>query len=49
MAFSELALIASQAGFQLIGNPGKAYFPRDWRDPEFKAGRSPRVVILAPK
>jgi tRNA G46 methylase TrmB len=49
MAFRELALIASQAGFQLIGNPGKAYFPRDWRDPEFKAGRRPQVVVLAPK
>jgi tRNA G46 methylase TrmB len=49
MVFGELALIASQAGFQLIGNPGKAYFPRDWRDPEFKAGRRPQVIVLAPK
>jgi len=48
-AFRELVVVASQVGFQLIGNSGKTYFPKNWRDPEFKSGRNPHVVILAPK
>jgi len=47
--FRELVIVASQVGFQLIGNSGKTYFPNGWRDPEFKAGRNPQIVVLAPK
>jgi tRNA G46 methylase TrmB len=48
-AFRELVVVASQIGFQLIGNSGKTYFPAGWRDPEFKVGRNPHIVVLAPK
>ena len=49
LAFRELVLVAGQAGFQLVGNPGKTYFPKGWRDPEFKPGSMPQIVVLAPK
>ena len=48
-AFRELVVIAAQAGFQLASSPGKAYFPKDWRDPEFKAGSKPQTMVLVPK
>ena len=48
-AFRELVIVASQASFQLIGNSGKTYFPKNWRDQEFKIGRNPQIVVLAPK
>jgi hypothetical protein len=48
-AFRELVVVASHVGFQLIGNSGKTYFPADWRDPEFKVGRNPHIVVLAHK
>ncbi|HEX2557638.1 MAG TPA: HD domain-containing protein [Nitrososphaera sp.] len=47
--FRELVVVASQVGFQLIGNSGKTYFPAGWHDPEFKVGRNPHIVVLAPK
>jgi hypothetical protein len=48
-AFRELVVIASQVGFQVVGNSGKTYFPTGWRDPEFKDSRSPHAVVLSPK
>jgi len=47
--FRDLVDIASQAGFQLTLNSGKRYFPKDWRDPEFKLGKNSCAVVLAPK
>ncbi len=47
--FTELVLTAGEAGFQPISNVGKAYFPNDWRDPEFRPNRKPQTVVLAPK
>jgi tRNA G46 methylase TrmB len=48
-AFRELIVIASQEAFQLIVNSGKTYFPKDWRDPEFKPGRNPHIIVFALK
>jgi tRNA G46 methylase TrmB len=44
--FRELMLTANEAGFQLISNIDKTYFPKDWRDPEFRLNRKPQVVVL---
>jgi hypothetical protein len=45
--FRELILTANEAGFELISNAGKAYFPKDWFDPEFRPNRKPHVVVFA--
>jgi Putative methyltransferase len=45
--FRELMLTANEAGFELISNAGKAYFPKDWFDPEFRPNRKPHVVVFA--
>lgn len=47
--FSEIVAIASQEGFQPITGSGKAYFPKDWHDPEFKAGRKSQIIMFALK
>ncbi|MEW6604547.1 MAG: hypothetical protein AB1351_07645 [Thermoproteota archaeon] len=47
--FRELVLIARQAGLQWIPNKGKEYFPKDWRDPEFRPERKSHVVVFTPK
>jgi tRNA G46 methylase TrmB len=47
--FRELVLLANQAGFQMARDKGKAYFPADWRDPEFRPDRNPQIVVFAPK
>jgi tRNA G46 methylase TrmB len=44
--FRELMMIANEAGFELISNEDKIYFPKDWLDPEFKPNRKPHVVML---
>jgi tRNA G46 methylase TrmB len=49
VALREIIDVANQEGFQLIEGLGKAYFPKDWHDPEFKANRKPHVVIFALK
>jgi tRNA G46 methylase TrmB len=47
--FRELVELAGQAGLQQVANEGKTYFPKDWRDPEFKPDRKPQILVLAPK
>ena len=47
--FGELVSLANEAGFQLIANKGKTYFPKDWRDPEFRDDRKPEILIFEPK
>ena len=47
--FRELVELAGEAGLQEVANEGKTYFPKDWRDPEFKPERKPQVLVLAPK
>ncbi|MDQ3884266.1 MAG: hypothetical protein M3239_02335 [Thermoproteota archaeon] len=44
--FRELLVIANEAGFELISNADKTYFPKDWLDPEFRPNRKPHVVML---
>jgi tRNA G46 methylase TrmB len=48
-AFRELVLLANQASFQLTLSKDKTYFPKDWRDHEFRPDRNPQIVVLAPK
>ncbi len=45
-AFGELLDVAAKAGFQLADNDDKYYFPKDWRDPEFKAGVEPKILVF---
>jgi tRNA G46 methylase TrmB len=45
--FRELMLTANEAGFELISNAGKTYFPKDWLDPEFRPNRKPQVLMFA--
>ena len=45
--FKDVIASAAQAGFELVAEAGKTYFPSDWSDPDFT--RKPRVVILALK
>jgi tRNA G46 methylase TrmB len=47
--FRELVTVVGEAGLQQVENHGKSYFPKDWRDPEFKFGRKPRVAVFALK
>ncbi len=48
--FRELMMIARQSGLQwTTNNKGKEYFPKEWRDPDFKPGRKPQVIVFAPK
>lgn len=47
--FRELVMIARQAGLQWTANKGKEYFPKDWRDPDFKPERKPQVIVFVPK
>jgi tRNA G46 methylase TrmB len=43
--FKEIVASAEQAGFALAAEAGKAYFPKDWPDPDFK--EKSHVVTLA--
>jgi tRNA G46 methylase TrmB len=45
-AFSELVGVAAEAGFQLTEKNDRSYFPEDWRDPEFKAGTQPQILVF---
>jgi hypothetical protein len=48
-AFRDLVSLINQAGFQLVTDEGKEYFPKDWRDPDFSPDKRPHVVVFAPK
>ena len=48
-ALKELVDTASQAGLKAFPAMGKEYFPKGWRDPEFRPDRAPQVVVLAAK
>jgi len=45
-AFRELLDVATQAGLHLVENDNKSYFPNGWRDPEFKAGVEPQILMF---
>lgn len=45
----ELVDAACQAGLKTLPVKGKEYFPKDWRDPEFRPDRKPQVIVFAPK
>jgi tRNA G46 methylase TrmB len=45
-ALRELLDVATQAGLQLVENNNKSYFPNGWRDPEFKAGVEPQILVF---
>ena len=45
----ELVDAAGQAGFKAFPARGKEYFPKGWRDPEFRQDSRPQFVVLAPK
>jgi tRNA G46 methylase TrmB len=48
--FNELIAIIMDAGFQIaLGNVGKTYFPKDWKDTNFIEGQIPQVLIFHPK
>lgn len=47
-AFNELVQIAEQTNFERTSK-SRLYFPDGWRDPEFKAGSKPQVIVLALK
>ncbi|HXV45258.1 MAG TPA: hypothetical protein VD736_01140, partial [Nitrososphaera sp.] len=48
-ASRDLVSLINQAGFQLVTDEGKEYFPEDWRDPDFSPDKRPHVVVFAPK
>jgi tRNA G46 methylase TrmB len=48
--FKELVAIILDTGFQIaLGNVGKIYFPRDWKDTNFIEGRMPQVLVFRAK
>jgi hypothetical protein len=47
--FTELVLTAKEAGFEETADIGKTYFPRDWRDPEFRQDRKTQIIVLVSK
>ena len=48
--FNDLIAIIMDAGFQIaLGNVGKTYFPKDWKDTNFIEGQIPQVLIFHPK
>jgi hypothetical protein len=38
--------MANQTGMQKVVSKNKKYFQKDWRDPEFKVGIEPQVVVF---
>jgi tRNA G46 methylase TrmB len=44
--FRDFVLVASQEGFKQVKNTGKSYFPKNWRDYDFKPGRIPWIIVL---
>ena len=47
--FKELIAIIMDAGFQIaLGNVGKTYFPKDWKDKNFIEGRMPQGLVFHP-
>lgn len=48
--FNDLIAIIMDAGFQIaLGNVGKTYFPKDWKDTNFIEGQIPQVLVFHPK
>jgi tRNA G46 methylase TrmB len=47
--FKELVEIASQAGLKAFPSKGKEYFPKGWRDPEFRPNKNPQIFVLTPQ
>jgi tRNA G46 methylase TrmB len=48
--FKELVAIILDTGFQIaLGNVGKIYLPRDWKDTNFIEGRMPQVLVFRAK
>jgi tRNA G46 methylase TrmB len=47
--FGELLQSSAESNFQRIEKTGKSYFPSGWRDPEFRHGHKPQVIVLALK
>jgi tRNA G46 methylase TrmB len=45
-AFRELLDVAGEAGFQLSDSDDKTYFPKNWRDPEFKGGNKSQILVF---
>ncbi len=45
-AFRELLDVAAEARFQFAENSDGSYFPKDWRDLEFKAGVKPQILMF---
>ncbi|MCI0565432.1 MAG: hypothetical protein MN733_43765, partial [Nitrososphaera sp.] len=48
-AYRELVDVATEAGFRMDENSGKSYFPDGWRDPDFKNGSKPQIVVFSIK
>ncbi len=48
-AFVDLVSAAADAGLEPVDSAGKSYFPNDWRDPEFRTGSEPQIIILVSK
>ncbi len=47
--FRELVLIAYKSGFQLTSDMSKAYFPKEWHNPEFRSDRESQIILLGLK
>ena len=45
----ELIALAIQAGLKVFPAKGKEYFPKGWRDPEFRPDRKPQVIVFTQK
>jgi tRNA G46 methylase TrmB len=48
-SFRELVEIAGQAGLKAFPSKGKEYFPKGWRDPEFRPNKNPQILVLLPQ
>jgi hypothetical protein len=44
----ELVELAGQAGLKAFPAKGKEYFPKGWRDPEFRPDRKLQVIVFMP-
>jgi tRNA G46 methylase TrmB len=44
----DLVELAGQAGLKAFPAKGKEYFPKNWRDPEFKPDRNLQIIMFAP-
>jgi hypothetical protein len=44
----DLVVLAGQAGLKAFPSKGKEYFPKNWRDPEFRPDRNLHIIMFAP-